>query len=835
SKAEITFNDGSIVRMGNTSQVRVKDYVVDNDGFRKSAVLDLERGNIRAIVSEAFDKAPFTIMTPNSFGSVKGSDIFVSFEYSATSVLVSEGVFNMTNPSFPGQAVDVPEGMTSLVPYNAPPEAPRAFLPLEKDKRVDTTSPVLALVQVPADSKVTTAIVTRIAGTVRVQPKGSGTWHAPIKNEVLTTDDRIETGETGRIQINFDNGLSLDILPNTNLVIKELKRDPKTGDFENLFDSDYGRIIAKLENKPEDSKFSIKTPHAVCGIRGTIMYLYADENCTWLFFEGGAGFMIPVIEGGNPRELREGWTGKQCRAVGYSEHPTTEGERSGFNSEWGNEGTNEYGYTGPLGDPGYALAPLGARGGGPDAPGSPDNPFDKIKPEPDLIPLDEAPTTITSTNFFGRFAQCAPCMYLDLFNSDISGTFTAGASLAPWTGGPFASMLESSFENPRARNLFYGEFVGSGDAGGSVFGVMVGAGSGGDAWVNGSTWQGVVAALYIDPLQSAGVMYDDNMTGTHTPGLSGDINGTGSVTYTLLTNATATPWADLFPLSLRKDVGEGDIFIAPVGCPSPAPLGEHCLAMTNIVDEAWGIWNGCFSGVNQCCVPGTLTDVDMAVAGLKTAYRPYAYLGAIQGMDLTSEGFIEADFDGIWVWTDSGDITWRVLSDHLVGNNEFIDALGLGTQTSWEALGAGEWVEVDELLKLDLELADIVSRVEDVMAAFTGVINPVISQSGAASGLNNITGANMDMSLYCVNNVNIWAALFDGTYDTASVPTTGNWDAKFAGVLPAEIVKLTGGTWAGGEWFADVSGTVGGNTVDGTAAGTYAGGDFEGAGAGTWQ
>ncbi|RKY40171.1 MAG: hypothetical protein DRP85_09090, partial [Candidatus Makaraimicrobium thalassicum] len=393
SKAEVTFDDDSVVRIGDSSQIRVKDYTLDEYGYRKTGVIDLQRGSIRAIVSETFDKAPFDIITPNAVGAVTGSDIFVSFQHSATNALVSEGLFSVTNPAFPDETIEVREGMTSVVPYNAAPEEPRAFLPMEKDRYADMTGPIIK--GVPAkDSRVTRAVVGRITGVVRVQPGGSTRWHAPVKNEVLKTGDRIETGETGRILINLDNGLSMDLLPNTQLIITELKRDPGTGDYENTFESNYGRIISRLENKPEKSKFAVKTPHAVCGIRGTIMYLFIDEMCSRLFFEGGNGHMALPGEG-NLRNIRPGWTGKICEGAGYSESPTTDEERSRFNSQWGNEGQDEYGYTGPVGSPGYALAPLGAVGvGGEEGPAAPENPFEEKKLKPRLD--TGAPTTITS-------------------------------------------------------------------------------------------------------------------------------------------------------------------------------------------------------------------------------------------------------------------------------------------------------------------------------------------------------------------------------------------------------------------------------------------------------
>ena len=43
SKAEITFADNSVVRLGDSSQIKVKEYEVDGEGRRKKGTIDLDR------------------------------------------------------------------------------------------------------------------------------------------------------------------------------------------------------------------------------------------------------------------------------------------------------------------------------------------------------------------------------------------------------------------------------------------------------------------------------------------------------------------------------------------------------------------------------------------------------------------------------------------------------------------------------------------------------------------------------------------------------------------------------------------------------------------------
>ena len=75
-------------------------------------------------------KTSFDINTLNALGSVKGSDVFVSYQKSATGILVLDGVLRTVNPEFPDNIINIREGNASFVPYNAPPKDPRTYLPM---------------------------------------------------------------------------------------------------------------------------------------------------------------------------------------------------------------------------------------------------------------------------------------------------------------------------------------------------------------------------------------------------------------------------------------------------------------------------------------------------------------------------------------------------------------------------------------------------------------------------------------------------------------------------------------------------------------------------------
>ncbi len=74
SRAEITFNDGTVVRLAQGTRVEVKNYLFNESGARSKGVLNLLRGKIRAIVPKG--SKGIDVLTPNAKASATGSDFF---------------------------------------------------------------------------------------------------------------------------------------------------------------------------------------------------------------------------------------------------------------------------------------------------------------------------------------------------------------------------------------------------------------------------------------------------------------------------------------------------------------------------------------------------------------------------------------------------------------------------------------------------------------------------------------------------------------------------------------------------------------------------------------
>jgi len=529
SKAEVSFKDGSLIRIGGSSCAAIDRYELDNSGARVYGAIELDRGQMRAIVAKGKKSTPFDITTPNCSGTVMGSDVFIAFQRSSTSVLVAEGTFKTFNPEFPKEIVDVKRGKYLYLPHNAPPGDARVYLPMEKRSFESDTSPTVREIQTRfKDARITRALIVKLSGNVLIMPGDSKRWHTPVMNEVLNAGDKIVTEKNGRVEIALDNGHLMELRPKTQLMIKKLAKNAKTGDYDNLFECAYGKIRAKLVKVKDKSSFKVKTPTAICGVRGTIMYLVISRKLTKAFFEGGGGF-IANLRTGDITNVDPGMSA-YVGADGNVSDPkdTTDQERSEFGSDWGSDSGNndEYGYSKPdgttagegtdvaVGDVGGDTVPEGGAG-------TDNTPFEEIKPDPGTTPAGtiidpsvEVPGAVT-----GNFK----------YQGRVVGSVSDGISnlILPeglWSGTAVTE-ISGSYSFDDDMGIMFGRVNGSGMNGSYSGYVNAAAG-----YLTGDDWRGAISALYINSDGEYGLLFGP-LAGIHDESNEGVFSGSGMAVF----------------------------------------------------------------------------------------------------------------------------------------------------------------------------------------------------------------------------------------------------------------------------------------------------------------
>lgn len=296
SKAQLEFKDRSVLRIAQNSKVVIKQYSLDHKNERKAAAIEVSRGKVRAVISKMKDVASFIITTPNAEGTVIGSDIVVSYQAGNSFIFVNQGRMSVVNIVHPEKSVSVSAGSSVIILQKDLPVRPRPFSAIEKKMNEEETRVPASLAKAGKVS-VIRGTVTEVSGDVKVFSGGSGRPHNAKTNETVGEGDTVETGANGYIEIRLDNNNAINLKPATKLTIIKLLFNPSNAEFENIFEVTIGNIKARIEGLNGNSRFEVKTPTAICGARGTIIYVNVFQNYTVGFFEGGDGYMTNPISG----------------------------------------------------------------------------------------------------------------------------------------------------------------------------------------------------------------------------------------------------------------------------------------------------------------------------------------------------------------------------------------------------------------------------------------------------------------------------------------------------------------------------------------------------------
>ncbi len=124
----------------------------------------------------------------------------------------------------------------------------------------------------------TNGTVTFVKGEVLILKEPGRDWRPVRQSDPIDAGTSIKTGDDSAVEISYDNGIAIFLRSNTELkLIITRKIDPAHILFQYLLD--IGKSIIRIqESMGRGSRFSVETPSAIAGARGTGFRLSSDFN-----------------------------------------------------------------------------------------------------------------------------------------------------------------------------------------------------------------------------------------------------------------------------------------------------------------------------------------------------------------------------------------------------------------------------------------------------------------------------------------------------------------------------------------------------------------------------
>ena len=143
----------------------------------------------------------------------------------------------------------------------------------------------LAGVMIFSIALVSDASIPRVAkisyttGKVEVQRAGTNTWIQAKMNMSLYVSDQVRTAKNGMSEIMLDDGSIIRLKPNSNLEIMELVQEEKGAAKKSIFGFSKGKLWSKVTKMLDtQSKFEVRTPTAIAGVRGTQLSVWVTRD-----------------------------------------------------------------------------------------------------------------------------------------------------------------------------------------------------------------------------------------------------------------------------------------------------------------------------------------------------------------------------------------------------------------------------------------------------------------------------------------------------------------------------------------------------------------------------
>jgi hypothetical protein len=114
------------------------------------------------------------------------------------------------------------------------------------------------------------ATLSDLAGEVQIQKAGENDWLPVEKGMPLEQKDRLKTGSDAYAEILYDDGSIVKMEANSELTLEEVSADSRSKKIASKISLWFGRLLLNIVSfTHSQSRFSVKTPTVVAGVRGT--------------------------------------------------------------------------------------------------------------------------------------------------------------------------------------------------------------------------------------------------------------------------------------------------------------------------------------------------------------------------------------------------------------------------------------------------------------------------------------------------------------------------------------------------------------------------------------
>ncbi|MCG3176190.1 MAG: hypothetical protein MOGMAGMI_01136 [Candidatus Omnitrophica bacterium] len=132
---------------------------------------------------------------------------------------------------------------------------------------VTATAPALAEVTTPGEAK-----VLEIRGEAKYLKAGTTEWIPLDPAMTLSEGDSVKTGQDSLVRLELSGSGKIGevtVRKESEFTFKALAHDPATGTRNTLLDVHVGSVLVQAEKLQGESKFRVKTPTSIVGVRGT--------------------------------------------------------------------------------------------------------------------------------------------------------------------------------------------------------------------------------------------------------------------------------------------------------------------------------------------------------------------------------------------------------------------------------------------------------------------------------------------------------------------------------------------------------------------------------------